>query len=550
MLETDEVDEDYFTPAPNTSLANIFGNSHKEQKIENETLKYIPPKPHNLAVKPEETKSTECVFACALLGYEWFNNVYSPRGKIGLAILKVIKSEQHNIILYDSNKTTLSCVTVSPTLEVMVKDNLYLSYYDNQHKYWTIYGKEDEIKKIIDILKNFNTIIKYSSDTEKGPPEPDKIKNIMDTPSKVSNQTEKESDTDSSVNRKTKLSILNRMATVGQSILPPSTLTALKTSDSSDTNDAYNHPKTTRHKLSKNIVRRNNSEKNLIESNSFLEAHRIPLSKTDQSIEKNPLYTHVCGQLVPVTQTSIITSPTNNSNDMNLFISEQRISNSELRINLNRVTDKVDQVFRKITDLEHKDVNSANTSFQNEILQKLLTEYENKIKVYEELIKSKGIENSNTLVKHENTASDNLKQQYEDEINLLKSKLANLEEINLVKTNKISQLEFDIKELEEKIERERLSKNEILQEMEDLRKEVLCKNQELTDINKKQEVLNTQTFDKTSNDVKDKLKNIMNDTFHSISIHFENNDNYTGESIKNIIGAVIKKETLKSLNEL
>lgn len=50
-----------------TTLANIFGKSRKDDGTENESLKYTPPK----ALKPEEPKATQCIFACALLGYEW-----------------------------------------------------------------------------------------------------------------------------------------------------------------------------------------------------------------------------------------------------------------------------------------------------------------------------------------------------------------------------------------------------------------------------------------------------------------------------------------------
>ncbi|KAM3966696.1 uncharacterized protein ACR2FA_012237 [Aphomia sociella] len=558
MLETEEVDEDYFTPTPNTSLANIFGKSRKEEKVENESLKYIPPKPQNLTIKPEETKATECIFACTLFGYEWFNNIYTAKGKLGLAILKVIKTGYHNIILYDSNISTMSYVTILPTLVVTVKDSLYISYYDNQQKYWSLYGKEDEIKKIVDTLKNLNTIIKYTSDIEKGPPAPDKAapdRNVNVPPSDLSNQVEKESDTDSSVNRKTKLSILNRISNMGQSILPPSTLSVLKTSDSSDTNEHDDHPKTLRHKMSKSIIKRNTSEKHVTENQSLLEANRIPLTKTDHSIENKPLYTYICGQLVPVTNSSIITSPTNNTSDMNLFMSEQRISNSELRINMNRMTDKVDLILGKITDLDKNKASSAPTNFQNEILQKLLTEYENKIKAYEELIKSKGIDTlPNTSVKHENNMADNLNQQYVDEIMLLKVKLSKFEETNLMKDNEIARLQADIKQLQEKcneiITEEETSKKDIFKEMEKLKQELLCKNQELTDVNQRYKNLcSTQKLDTAGSNASDKIKNIMNDTFHSISVNFENNDNYSGEIIKNIIATVIKKVTLKSLND-
>lgn len=55
-------------------MANIFGNVSKTTEAPaNDSLKYVPPKPQNIPPKPkqEQPKTTECVFACALIGHEW-----------------------------------------------------------------------------------------------------------------------------------------------------------------------------------------------------------------------------------------------------------------------------------------------------------------------------------------------------------------------------------------------------------------------------------------------------------------------------------------------
>lgn len=59
-----------------TSLSNIFGSSPRPKKdSENESLKYIPPKPVDSTAKPvEDTKATKCIFACALTAYVWYEH--------------------------------------------------------------------------------------------------------------------------------------------------------------------------------------------------------------------------------------------------------------------------------------------------------------------------------------------------------------------------------------------------------------------------------------------------------------------------------------------
>lgn len=53
-----------------------------------------------------------------------------------------------------------------------MKDDTYLSYYDNARKYWSIYGTPDDTKSIMKALENLNCKIEVSLLEEKGPPEP------------------------------------------------------------------------------------------------------------------------------------------------------------------------------------------------------------------------------------------------------------------------------------------------------------------------------------------------------------------------------------------
>ncbi|KAJ8734725.1 hypothetical protein PYW08_013975 [Mythimna loreyi] len=481
MLETDEVDDDFFTPVAGTSLANIFGNVSKTNEGKsNESLKYVPPKPQSTIPKQEIIKTTECIFACALIGHEWFNNVYTSRGKLGFAIVKIQKTGAHNIVLYDSNKTTLSCTTISPNLEVTIKNDTYISYYDNLRKYWSIYGTKEEVKKVAEHLTSFEVNINYSSYSDQGPPEPATIEIKTDTIKHQSEKNDVESDTDSSINRKTKASILNRMANMGHSVLPTRNLPVEKTSDSSDTMETEAHPKSVRHKPVKNVIKRNNLE-NMSETQQITESYQRTVVPKTESIPNIPLYASNAGQLIPMTSTNLITGP---SSEMGMFISEQRISNSELRINMNRITDKVDAVLDKINNFEQK----GNT-LQTDILMKLLTEYENKIKVYEELLKSS---RSDKNIEQVTSANDK-------QVEILKNKLSELEKINQEKSKEVLNLQEEIKLLQSKYAEDKLdhanSEAILLTKISNYENDSIGKDEELADIRKKYENLVTNTSD-------------------------------------------------------
>lgn len=467
-----------------------------------------------------------------------FNNVYTSRGKLGFAIVKIQKTGAHNIILYDSNKTTLSCTTISPNLEVTIKNDTYISYYDNVRKYWSIYGTKEEVKKVTDHLASFEVNIQFSSYTDQGPPEPTKVEIKSDITSEQSEKIDKGSDTDSSINRKTKASILNRMANMGQSVLPTRAVPVERTSDSSDTMETDSHPKSVRHKLVKSIIKRHHLE-NMSESQQITESHQRTIVPKAENIGNIPLYTSHSGQLLPMTSTNLITGP---CNEMGMFISEQRISNSELRINMNRITDKVDAVLDKISNFEPK----GNSNVQTDILMKLLTEYENKIKVYEELLKSRTDKN----VEHITTAihANNDKQ-----VVILQNKITEFEKINQDKNKEVLNLQEEIKLLKSKYEQDKVdhinNESQLLTTINNLEISNKEKCEQLVDVQNQYENLVTNTS--VSNDnIGEKVKNIMNDTFQTISVNFNNNESYTGETVKKIIATVIKKITIQTLSEL
>lgn len=472
-------------------------------------------------------------------------NIYKPKGKLGFAIMNILKNNSYTIVLYDSNKSTISSTILTSKLEITINEENYLSYYDSNNRYWSIYGTEEETNKIIDILKSHAVTVQQASHKEMIT-KPESVKSTEVSKALTVKETDIKdvgSDTDSSLNRKTKASLLNRMATMGHSVLPPRSSITVQTSDSSDTNDTYECPKA-RYKPIKNIVKRNSLEKTTFQESNIVESHNkiAILPKPDQSHENIPsLYTYVCGQLVPVTNTNITQNANSKvSNDLDFFMSEQRVSSSELRINMNRITDKVDHILDKVNNLQNMGKSGAESKFQNEILQKLLIEYEDKIKKYEEVLTSQSASTSSGINK-ENTS--------ETENRILKRKLEDLEAKYQSKNTEIAILEEKLKSLNNENTKEKEVKheerNDMLKQITHLEEIIISKDRKIAALLEANEG-NTPS---NNNEINDKIKKIMNETYRAVSANFEDRETYSGENIRNVIALIIKKITLKSLNE-
>ncbi|CAG9110758.1 unnamed protein product [Plutella xylostella] len=545
MLETDEVDDDYFTPLSSTSLANIFSKP-TDPSEENSSLKYVPPKPA-VGPKPEDVKNTECVLACALFAYEWYNNVYTSKGKLGFAIMKILKTGVMKILLYDSNKVTLSCTTIQPSLNVKRKGDTYLSFYDNAQKYWSVCGTSQEIDKIVDTLQNCNVTILHMQDEPKPRDIPDNLQKQSYPMTMESKDTSKGSDTDSSMNRKTKASILSRMASMGHSILPPQRLTD-RTSDSSDTNETEEHHKVIRHKPTKSIGRKP-QEKISTDSVKCSGESQNNMSITNMEAKPEDIsyLTLSSNNLLPLPSTNII-STISTPNDMSLLMSEQRMSNSEIRMNIGRLSDKVDNILDKFNDLRVKETSANNCSI--EIYQKLLSEYENKIKLYEEVMKANGL--SVFDLKALATGNDSSKGIKSNEIQLnteienLRGQVRDLKKSNDSKDEEILELKKDINLINCKQNEVNSSLSKTNEQLMAEIRELKIKSEDL----KKCESDNKMDTNENKN-TGNRIKGIMNDTYQLIAASFENNDtpSYSGSHVRSTVAAVIKKVTLEVLKE-
>lgn len=434
------------------------------------------------------------------------------------------------MIIYDSKKTPLSSLTISDTIVIKVNRNNSLSYYDDIRKFWCINPSAPNLQEILDILRSLNVNLELVSE-ERGNAQETILTEYAEKGESINKkENEKESDTDASFSRKTKDSILKRMATMGQSVLPPSHAGAVQTSDSSDTNEPKNpqKPRCKPKVANKKALLASKLTSKLCE---FTEKTSPPKpEKSDESHE----------DLVDIDHNlPLIMSRMNNeamnidveTNSLGIFVSEQKLSNNELRINMNRMADKLDILLDKVKDLDlierKKTTDNSNVSqFQNEITLKLLNEYEKKINKYEEFIKLKGFDCDTFEL-----------------ASLSKSDKMNLEELQKLcneKDNEIMRLKEELKNLSNKEAQFQNDEKRLLYEINDLKNKLNETNAHT--VNK--------SDDKQCIDITNKLKQIMNDTFQAIAANFNDEESYTGAKIKGIVGLVVKKTTIESLKDL
>ncbi|XP_045761162.1 FK506-binding protein 15-like isoform X2 [Maniola jurtina] len=475
-------------------------------------------------------------------------NSYEFRGKLGFAIFKIPSIDIYKMLIYDSNKTALSSLTINHSVEIKINGNISICYYDDLRKFWSVNPSTPNLKEILEILRSLNVNLEFvpileNTENKTLTERLDKDKIAIN---KI-NEDEKESDTDGSFNRKTKDSILKRMATMGQSVLPPPHAAAVaQTSDSSDTNEPQNQQKP-RHKP-KIVTKKNSLEKKSLDTEKISELNArkmLPKSEISQDTYRN---IEDYQQIVPVLTTNIVKTPNDfggEASSLRVFISEQKVSNSELRMNMNRMTDKLDMLLDKVKDLDivdkSKSINNSYVShFQNEIIQKLLSEYEKKINKYEEFIKLKGFDcdsfeltsqlrRDSTLESLKNTEKDDNK----------------LQQLCNEKDKEIIRLKEELQLLSNKEAQFQTNERNLLKEINDLKNSLsVTKYNHMTNVNKKLDETNSQTTDITN-----KLKQIMNDTFQAISVNFDDDETYTGSKIKSVVGLIVKKTTIDSLKE-
>ncbi|XP_050069377.1 uncharacterized protein LOC126557599 [Anopheles maculipalpis] len=323
--ESDE--EDFFHPAPNTSgkstLAKIFGLAPKASMSSNSERTNVPvaPKPVKISERygpsnfryiPAEPADDEevtedatnkptdwtIVRASVVTAYRLVDGDNVFLGKLGLALLN--SSSGHRLLLYRTKTDVLGTVTLTRDTKILLKQDYLQFRADDSNDFWSVLFESESDRQAlltaIDtwcLLEREPVIEEPLSEVEKDPP-----------PSK-SKRSE----------------LAARMARMGGQAMPSMHETA-PGSDSSDTSDSKIETITTR------------------------PTTRRPNLLSTVSMQMVPL-----GGMIPTNGNGgPVSSQASGIADMNfnLIMSENRMQNTEMRMNLTKLESKLDRVLDKI----------------------------------------------------------------------------------------------------------------------------------------------------------------------------------------------------------
>ncbi|XP_046590695.1 FK506-binding protein 15 isoform X2 [Neodiprion lecontei] len=389
-----------------------------------------------------------------------------------------------------------------------------------------------------------------------------------------------------------KATIISRMAKMGQSILPK--LPTSTTTDSEDTEEEVFH-KTTRHKrvestestlpvkhsyskpsldapTQKKILNRGE----LMSSTLSIATQRPVMSASTFATQWTPSqiqqYVSIDGQLLPVQQQTIAQPiPPSMDPSLNVFLSETRTQNTELRMGLAKIGDNVQKLLDKFHVLELQQASTPATDKSLEATLKMLIDInrskenvECKERDVQSTSQTEGTQRNRNLITTTeqlnsklNTVEDELKQATE----LLNDKSLRITELNrdndvLKQTNsalknRIEELEKDLISSQSKV----ATLSDKCERFKDAESKYQAKNSELenfvTELTSKCKGLEENMWKSETNNWVDKskeLKEIMTEMLEELYSCFTE-DQYATDHVKSVIYKKMKSITLRIVRE-
>ncbi|XP_032682871.1 FK506-binding protein 15 isoform X2 [Odontomachus brunneus] len=343
-----------------------------------------------------------------------------------------------------------------------------------------------------------------------------------------------------------KASIISRMAKMGQSILPK--IPVPLTTDSEDTEDDVPH-KSPRHKKidqaeavlqNKNSLHEQTEEKKSNAQKVTGPEAEVPsvVSNTYKPLVAAPPltsqwtppyfpghYVAMDNQMYPVPQTVNRTVPAALDPGINVLLSENRITNAEIRMGMSKISDNVQKLLDKFHALE---LQNATTPTSDKAT------LDASWRMFLAFNASRTGANDNELPK--NTDKDTTNE-------------------------KIQELQSRISTLENELEKSKGEKESLLQANENLDKKIQELKTRLTDTNNDLK-MTEEDLDKAQNIIRQykeinienknkEIKQIMNKTYHILleKLADKSHSNLSFDYVKSIIANTIKHITLQVLNE-
>lgn len=526
-------------------MQQLFGEDSLSTDDKQQSLKYLRPKANDLKnqdVAPTANSSNNpsiTLMAKVVTAYRQGE----LQGKVGLALIQNADST-YNIIMYKTKEHILTTLKLKPGEDLLYKQTKFWQFYDEQATYWSFsFDSTKDENDFMDYLNIKSITFQENRERDKS------LENHFDLQKFKSKAQSLETEQDffiktsTGATKESKNSLINRMAKMGKplpTLLTSNQQTTTEFSDSSDT-EVIKTPMISSQKPA--IAPRSNKFSN-IKTNQLVPSMTGINSATTTVYPINPL----------------------ESQYMQMLLTEQRTQGSELRMNMNKLENKIEKVLDKL-DLYGRHDGKPKTEKDDEILE---------------------LEEKLVMLKKENRKlKQSLQECYakEADANKLEDVMLNFkknlrsfnidykQDLNTILKELIEKLNKDhnkTSEMEQQLEKIQLNKKEIERKLEletsknlELQKENSCyklqanelklqlNDKEIQIEKQKQEILDLQLQLKPQQSITNDgiVKDIMNNLYVNIADNLDNTNLPQTEQILALIANSIKQQTLKSLQQ-
>lgn len=340
-----------------SNLADIFEGDESEQNVEtNPSLKYIPTK-SNQSQKTTSTGNAEKskwdvaiaklvsaykLYVCERQNNQKFDQIKlkyrkfkfnrvadanTSLGQLGLALLKNPTDGGAKLILYKTKDHILSSLQLTKATTVYWKPP-YLQYHDSQQGFWSLFFTSDgdsteffaELGEVCTIDRTDASTASDINATENS--------SAAESTNTLTETSKSDSDKIESDALKSKSQVVHRVSKIGHQ------LPIMKPINADDDNDSA---------LVSDTERAQNSQP------STKSVHSVSSDRcVYPRFQIPPKPTNISLALQPSSIWPSFASPSASSFDLNAFASENRIQNTEVRMNLTKLDSKLDRVLDNV----------------------------------------------------------------------------------------------------------------------------------------------------------------------------------------------------------
>lgn len=472
------------------------------------------------------------------------NSTNKNQGKIGLAVLKDSETKDSRIILYKSKTNILSTTSLDKNQKFYIKND-YLQFQDDAFDFWSLlFESREKREQIVNEIHDKCSIEMENDNMEKGCESKSIIhqnsieigeKEQISVKNAIIQEEKPETDVQVDETSQSKANIVSRIAKMGRAIPIPkfNSSTATEVSDSSD-NDTQNVLPSIKPPIQ---ARKAHHHSRPISTSTLNcdSTNIVPYNASIQMIKSNP---------------SLIMIPNNESPSFNAFYAENRIQNSEMRINLMKIDSKLDQVLDRCDLIKMQRVNGGDQ--EEEIIN-----LEEKIL---ELKKENRILRLKTTQKNENIISTHYQQQqhvqeleaeveklkinYNEETAKCNSLRKMLQEIEMKfneKTSLLNESENNCNNIQIALKHSNDEVTKIQEQNEKLEDEIKLKNDETEILQTKLQACSA-VQKPTPDQIDDVVKEIFNNLFRTIIGQINEAEESIDPVILKIIGRTLRYE--------